>query len=120
MLRKRIQELQLYRRMGLTTVADIDKYEQDCDKRVSRCSIYHYIPNSSLPRYNRRSQRQIYHGNPMPQIDYIPVTLAHACLQDLSLGEEATPRWVVKLKEGKATTESRHPSCCPFTLLLAR
>ena len=37
MLRKRIQELQQYRRMGLTTAADIDKFESDIVKRV--CTI---------------------------------------------------------------------------------
>lgn len=35
MLRKRIQELQHYRRMGLVSAADIDKYEIDVAKRVS-------------------------------------------------------------------------------------
>ena len=34
MLRKRIQELQHYRRMGLTSAADIEKYEADAAKRV--------------------------------------------------------------------------------------
>ncbi|KAL6301252.1 hypothetical protein BKA93DRAFT_828374 [Sparassis latifolia] len=34
-LRKRIQELQHYRRMGLTTAADIEKYEADVIKRAS-------------------------------------------------------------------------------------
>ena len=34
MLRKRIQELQHYRRMGLTTSADIDKFEMDSVRRV--------------------------------------------------------------------------------------
>ncbi|KAI0733033.1 hypothetical protein C8Q72DRAFT_773180 [Fomitopsis betulina] len=34
MLRKRIAELQHYRRMGLSTVADIDKYETDLVKRT--------------------------------------------------------------------------------------
>ncbi|EMD33782.1 hypothetical protein CERSUDRAFT_142113 [Gelatoporia subvermispora B] len=33
-LRKRIQELQHYRRMGLTTAADIEKYEADVAKRT--------------------------------------------------------------------------------------
>jgi hypothetical protein len=37
MLRKKIQELQHYRRMGLTTAADIDKYEGDIVRRV--CQI---------------------------------------------------------------------------------
>ncbi|KAH9929573.1 uncharacterized protein BXZ73DRAFT_90420 [Epithele typhae] len=35
MLRKRIQELQHYRRMGLRTQADIEKYEADVVKRAS-------------------------------------------------------------------------------------
>lgn len=43
MLRKRIQELQHYRRMGLTSAADIDKYEQDVVKRV----CYTWIWNNS-------------------------------------------------------------------------
>ncbi|KIM78832.1 hypothetical protein PILCRDRAFT_823942 [Piloderma croceum F 1598] len=34
MLRKKIQELQHYRRMGLTTAADIDKYESDIVRRT--------------------------------------------------------------------------------------
>lgn len=34
MLRKRIQELQHYRRMGLTTAADIDKFEHDSIRRA--------------------------------------------------------------------------------------
>ncbi|KAH8107707.1 hypothetical protein BXZ70DRAFT_912253 [Cristinia sonorae] len=34
-LRKRIQELQHYRRMGLTTAADIEKYETDLIKRTN-------------------------------------------------------------------------------------
>lgn len=38
-LRKRIQELQHYRRMGLTTAADIEKYEADVIKRVRQIFI---------------------------------------------------------------------------------
>ncbi|OCH88639.1 SWIRM-domain-containing protein [Obba rivulosa] len=34
LLRKRIQDLQHYRRMGLTTAADIDKYDADVAKRA--------------------------------------------------------------------------------------
>jgi transcriptional adapter 2-alpha len=34
MLRKRIQELQHYRRMGLATPADIEKFEVDSVRRV--------------------------------------------------------------------------------------
>lgn len=40
LLRKRIQELQSYRRLGLSTSADIEKYEVDLAKRVS------YVPLS--------------------------------------------------------------------------
>jgi transcriptional adapter 2-alpha len=39
MLRKRIQELQHYRRMGLTNAADIEKYELDVAKRVSHAQV---------------------------------------------------------------------------------
>lgn len=35
LLRKRIQELQQYRRLGLSTPADIEKHETDVAKRVS-------------------------------------------------------------------------------------
>jgi hypothetical protein len=41
MLRKKIQELQHYRRMGLTTAADIDKFENDVVKRVRTVAISH-------------------------------------------------------------------------------
>ena len=34
LLRKRIQELQQYRRLGLSTSADIEKYDLDLAKRV--------------------------------------------------------------------------------------
>ena len=37
-LRKKIQELQHYRRMGLTSAADIEKYEADSVKRVRQSS----------------------------------------------------------------------------------
>ena len=50
-LRKRIQELQHYRRMGLRTVADIERYDADVARRVcaliptlySIYSIYTYL-----------------------------------------------------------------------------
>jgi transcriptional adapter 2-alpha len=35
LLRKKIQELQLYRRCGLRTAGDIEKYESDVVKRVT-------------------------------------------------------------------------------------
>lgn len=43
MLRKKIQELQHYRRMGLTTAADIDKYENDIVRRVCQIAIGHFL-----------------------------------------------------------------------------
>jgi transcriptional adapter 2-alpha len=45
LLRKRIQELQTYRRLGLSTSSDIEKYEADHAKRVCShplCSIYFF------------------------------------------------------------------------------
>ncbi|KAI6157941.1 hypothetical protein BKA82DRAFT_996238 [Pisolithus tinctorius] len=40
-LRKRIQELHHYRRMGLTTAADIDKYEHDTIRRANMTRDYY-------------------------------------------------------------------------------
>ena len=39
LLRQRIQELQQYRRLGLVTAADIDKYKLDLQKRVSNVNV---------------------------------------------------------------------------------
>ena len=47
MLRKRIQELQQYRRMGLTTAADIDKFDLDSIRRVRIRSPHHEVRFSS-------------------------------------------------------------------------
>lgn len=52
MLRKRIQELQHYRRMGLLSVADIDKYETDVSKRVPTSHSLYLTNGSDI--YNRR------------------------------------------------------------------
>ncbi|KAH7889050.1 hypothetical protein F5I97DRAFT_1803806 [Phlebopus sp. FC_14] len=41
MLRKRIQELQHYRRMGLTTTADIDRYESDMQAKANLSRDYY-------------------------------------------------------------------------------
>ncbi|KAF8134335.1 hypothetical protein EV363DRAFT_1160452 [Boletus edulis] len=41
MLRKRIQELQQYRRMGLTTAADVDKSEMDSIRRTNLTRDYY-------------------------------------------------------------------------------
>lgn len=55
MLRKQIQELQSYRRLGLQTVADIDKYQVDLNnRRVSVSLMYvvgsYFHPGSHNPR----------------------------------------------------------------------
>ena len=42
-LRKRIAVLQNYRRLGLTTIADADKYEADYVKRVNLFSFVWYV-----------------------------------------------------------------------------
>jgi hypothetical protein len=54
MLRKRIQELQHYRRMGLTTAADIDKFEMDSIRRVRMplCSMRSDPRYLTTPRFN--------------------------------------------------------------------
>ncbi|KZT10919.1 SWIRM-domain-containing protein [Laetiporus sulphureus 93-53] len=55
LLRKRIQELQHYRRMGLTTVADIDKYESDVIKRV-RPSLVSLPTTAHLPSLQNQAK----------------------------------------------------------------
>ncbi|TDL26026.1 hypothetical protein BD410DRAFT_825937 [Rickenella mellea] len=57
-LRKRIQELQHYRRMGLTTAAEIEKYEADVVKRAQvRASIAQGYPIEKLPLIRVASSR---------------------------------------------------------------
>ena len=54
-LRKRIQELQHYRRMGLRTTADIERYDADLAKRVRLLSFslyYNYFRSSKLTYYS--------------------------------------------------------------------
>lgn len=68
MLRKKIQDLQFYRRMGLTTAADIDKYENDVIKRVSPLP---FQTPSILTRYFRHKRKPtcleiIIHQNDCP------------------------------------------------------
>ena len=40
MLRKRIQELQTYRRLGLRSAGDIEKYDADLARRVHPALIF--------------------------------------------------------------------------------
>ncbi|PCH35998.1 SWIRM-domain-containing protein [Wolfiporia cocos MD-104 SS10] len=60
MLRKRIQELQHYRRMGLTTAADIDKYEADVIKRTqAKANLTRdYFPSERLQQLRTNGGRQ--------------------------------------------------------------
>ncbi|KAF8895730.1 hypothetical protein CPB84DRAFT_1682235 [Gymnopilus junonius] len=61
LLRKRIQELQTYRRLGLSTSADIDKYESDLSKRVRPNFITQaakVAPLRDYPVPNRSAGRQ--------------------------------------------------------------
>lgn len=69
MLRKRIAELQHYRRMGLSTVAEIDKYEADVVKRVR------LLPMCSLLISHRyRSAKQTQAKTNLSR-DYLPERL---------------------------------------------
>src|ERR1700749_1950792 len=53
-LRRRIAILQAYRRMGLTSLADAEKYEADIVKRVST----HCHQTTSSSYYNRSRRKQ--------------------------------------------------------------
>lgn len=57
-LRKRIQELQQYRRLGLCTPADIEKYDNDLVKRV-RAFIFSFLPAVLTCRCCRPKPRQL-------------------------------------------------------------
>ncbi|KAF5369420.1 hypothetical protein D9758_002539 [Tetrapyrgos nigripes] len=56
LLRKRIKELQDYRRLGLVTAADIDKYEADVVKRQQAKSAHQYH-NSERLQYRAGSRQ---------------------------------------------------------------
>ena len=58
MLRKRIAELQQYRKLGLSTAADIKKWEEDLYKRVGYVSWVNRLQYSEILR---RKPRQICH-----------------------------------------------------------
>ncbi len=57
-LRKRIQELQHYRRLGLCTSADIDKYEHDLAKRVCQI-VFAASLNSDGSSYRHKSKLRL-------------------------------------------------------------
>ena len=64
LLRKRIQELQQYRRLGLSTSADIEKYDLDLAKRVCSPILFLNVTLffTLLPSRHRRSlQQEILH-----------------------------------------------------------
>lgn len=57
-LRKRISELQAYRRLGLCTASDIDKYEHDLAKRVRKLADSSIIcPHICVDTSQGRSSR---------------------------------------------------------------
>lgn len=63
LLRKRIQELQQYRRLGLSTSADIEKYDLDLAKRVCSPILLSIRPfyNLLASRHRRLHQQGILH-----------------------------------------------------------
>ena len=67
-LRKRIQELQHYRRMGLTTAQDIERYENDLIKRVCTFKSIYYTA-FSLILLQTQAKAQIAQGH----IDRLPM-----------------------------------------------
>lgn len=100
LLRQRIQELQQYRRLGLVTAADIEKYKSDLQKRVS--SVRSSLIDSS--RYFRRPSPKPIIATTQPTSIHIgashPVpTLVVLVLCPLA----ATP------KAGRVTNERLHP-----------
>lgn len=73
-LRKRIQELQHYRKMGLRTVADIERYDADVARRVR---IFHPLSPISSTKYafiHRPKQRQ--QCSPLHMIVSVSATIA--------------------------------------------
>lgn len=71
MLRKRIAELQHYRRMGLSTVADIDKYETDLVKRVRTLHVQPTYISSRLICKQTQAKTNIsrdYYPERLPQL----------------------------------------------------
>jgi hypothetical protein len=55
MLRKRIQELQTYRRLGLRSAGDIEKYDADLAKKVHPAPVF---PESDSPDFPSRGARE--------------------------------------------------------------
>ncbi|KAK7050842.1 Transcriptional adapter ada2 [Paramarasmius palmivorus] len=109
LLRKRIKELQEYRRLGLVTAADIEKYEVDIAKRTQAKAAsreYHHHTSDRLqhraggrqslgPVDDRRSHER--EGTPKPsgtagppvRKQYQPLNLANSpCLHLLTPGEQ--------------------------------
>lgn len=80
-LRKRIQELQHYRRLGLCTAADIDKYEHDLAKRVrTRCLYYLSSLHHSSPRHKSKLQLVIMTEASIVTVEDNPLDLILAAL----------------------------------------
>ena len=100
MLRKRIQELQHYRRMGLRTPADIEKYEADLVKRVSY----------SLPR-TAGARRLIPPTRPTSNQTWPPATTT----QNAGWVAAAHPAALIHVASAwtATTNEKRPPSSAP-------
>lgn len=67
-LRKRIQELQTYRRLGLTTAADIEKYEVDLAKRTQA----RLVPSRDYHASERLQGRSRHSSGPDPRRSSFP------------------------------------------------
>ena len=102
LLRKRIQELQSYRRLGLSTAADIEKYELDLSKRVRPLDLISL--SSTLRTCIRRNRpRSRLYGSILLRIallvvnhqDLIPVDPVSSHSQTLMIGNLANrlPGW---------------------------
>ncbi|KAL4267447.1 Transcriptional adapter 2 [Pleurotus pulmonarius] len=82
MLRKQIQELQSYRRLGLQTVADIDKYQVDLNNRRSQ-------PKGSRDVPGRKSHERDFTPKPAVRRPPAPLNIANSpCLHLLTPGEQ--------------------------------
>jgi hypothetical protein len=106
MLRKRIQELQQYRQKGLTTAHDIEKFEQDCYKRVSPYISAREILQTLVS--NRIKRKQISHENTTSLTGFTCGLLVVVHLLGQILGEITILRAIQKV--GRATTGSRRLS----------
>ena len=89
MLRQRIQDLQHWRKIGLRTAADVDKYNTDLEKRVRVSSQFITDLSNICLLFHRKSPRQAWLEITMRLTGYsferveaaIQVALIHAGIQ---------------------------------------